>query len=38
MSEIIVQLNEKLIHTELKVPVKNSLEETMNDLLNTKVD
>ena len=38
MSENIVQLNEELIHTELKDLVKNSIEETLNALLDAEAD
>lgn len=38
MSENIVQLNEELIHTELKALVKNSIEETLNGLLDAEAD
>ena len=38
MSKNIVQLNEELIHTELKQLVKNSIEETLNGLLDAEAD
>lgn len=34
MSSNIIQLNEQLIHNELKTIVKNSVEETLNPLLD----
>lgn len=34
MSGNIIQLNEQLIHNELKTIVKNSVEETLNPLLD----
>ena len=38
MSENIVQLNEELIHTELKELVKSSVEETLNALLDSEAE
>ena len=38
MSENIVQLNEDVIHTELKQLVKNSIEETLNSLLDAEAE
>jgi len=38
MSENILQLNEGVIHTELKEFVKNSIEETLNALLDAEAD
>lgn len=38
MSENIVQLNEEVIHTELKELVKNSIEETLNAMLDAEAD
>jgi len=38
MSENILQLNEGVIHTELKELVKNSIEETLNGLLDAEAD
>jgi len=38
MSENIVQLNEEVIHTELKDLVKNTIEETLNSLLDAEAD
>ena len=38
MSGNIIQLNEKFIHNELKTLVKNSVEETLNALLDAEAD
>lgn len=38
MSDNIVQLNAELIHSELRDPVKKSVEETFNALLDAKAD
>ena len=38
MSDQIIQLNQELIHTELKDLVKNSVEETLNALLDAEAD
>ena len=38
MSETILQLNEEVIHTELKELVKNSIEETLNAMLDSEAD
>ena len=38
MSENILQLNEEVIHTELKQLVKNSIEETLNSLLDAEAE
>ena len=38
MSGNIIQLNEKFIHNELKTIVKNSVEETLNALLDAEAD
>ena len=38
MSGNIIQLNEKFIHNELKTLVKNSVEETINSLLDAEAD
>ena len=38
MSGNIIQLNEQFIHNELKTIVKNSVEETLNALLDAKAD
>lgn len=38
MSGNIIQLNEQLIHNELKTIVKNSVEETLNPLLDAEAD
>ena len=38
MSENILQLNEEVIHTELKDLVKHSIEETLNSLLDAEAD
>lgn len=38
MSDQIIQLNQDLIHTELKDLVKNSVEETLNSLLDAEAD
>lgn len=38
MSENIVQLNEQVIHTELKDLVKKSIEETLNAMLDSEAD
>lgn len=38
MSGNIIQLNEQFIHNELKTIVKNSVEETLNALLDAEVD
>jgi len=38
MSDQIIQLNQELIHTELKDLVKNSVEETLNSLLDAEAD
>ena len=38
MSGNIIQLNEQFIHNELKTIVKNSVEETLNALLEAKAD
>lgn len=38
MSDNIIQLNQDLIHTELKDLVKNSVEETLNALLDAEAD
>ena len=38
MSENILQLNEEVIHTELKELVKNSIEETLNAMLDSEAD
>ena len=37
MSKNIVQLNQEVIHTELKELVKTSIEETLNAMLDTDV-
>ena len=36
MSDNIIQLNQELIHTELKDLVRNSVEETLNALLDVR--
>ena len=38
MSDNIIQLNQELIHNELKDLVRNSVEETLNALLDHKAD
>ena len=38
MSETILQLNEEVIHTELKELVKNSIEETLNAMLDSEAN
>ena len=38
MSDNIIKLNQELIHTELKDLVKNSVEETLNAMLNAEAD
>ncbi len=38
MSDNIIQLNADLIHTELKDLVKNSVEETLNAMLDAEAD
>lgn len=38
MSDNIVQLNTELIHSELKDLVKNSIEETLNAMLDAEAD
>ena len=38
MSDNIIQLNQDLIHTELKDLVKNSVEETLNAMLDAEAD
>ena len=38
MSGNIIQLNQDLIHTELKDLVKNSVEETLNAMLDAEAD
>ena len=38
MSDNIIQLNADLIHTELKNLVKNSVEETLNAMLDAEAD
>lgn len=38
MSGNIIQLNEQFIHNELQTIVKNSVEETLNALLDAKAD
>ena len=38
MSENIIQLNQDLIHTELKDLVKTSVEETLNAMLDAEAD
>ncbi|WP_206426695.1 transposase, partial [Clostridium sp. E02] len=38
MSENIIQLNQDLIHTQLKDLVKNSVEETLNALLDAEAE
>ena len=38
MSGKIIQLNEKFNHTELQTIVKNSVEETLNALLDAEAD
>ncbi len=38
MSDNIVQLNTELIHSELKDLVKNSVEETLNAMLDAEAD
>ena len=38
MSGNIIQLNEQFIHNELKTIVKNSVEETLNTLLDAEAD
>ena len=38
MSENIVQLNQEVIHTELKELVKTSIEETLNAMLDAEAD
>ena len=38
MSGNIIQLNEQFIHNELKTIVKNSVEETLNALLDAEAD
>ena len=38
MSDIIINLNQELIHTELKDLVKNSVEETLNAMLDAEAD
>ena len=38
MSDNIIQLNQELIHTELKDLVRNSVEETLNALLDHEAD
>lgn len=38
MSGNIIQLNEQFIHNELKTIVKNSVEETLNALLDVEAD
>ena len=38
MSGNIIQLNEQFIHSELKTIVKNSIEETINALLDAEAD
>ena len=38
MSGNIIQLNDKFIHNELKTLVKNSVEETLNSLLDAEAD
>ena len=38
MSDNIIQLNQELIHTELKDLVKNSVEETLNAMLDAEAD
>ncbi len=38
MSKDIVQLNQEVIHSELKELVKNSIEETLNALLDSEAD
>ena len=38
MSDNIIQINKDLIHAELKDLVKNSVEETLNALLDAKAD
>lgn len=37
MSDNIIQLNQDLIHTELKDLVRNSVEETLNAMLDAEV-
>lgn len=38
MSDYIIQLNQELIHTGLKDLVRNSVEETLNTLLDHEAD
>ena len=38
MSDNIIQLNQDLIHNELKDLVKNSIEETLNAMLDAEAD
>lgn len=38
MSDNIINLNQELIHTELKDLVKNSVEKTLNAMLDVKAD
>ena len=38
MSDNIIKLNQELIHTELKDLVKNSVEETLNAMLDAEAD
>ena len=38
MSDNIIQLNQDLIHNELKDLVKNSIEETLNTMLDAEAD
>ena len=38
MSDSIIQLNQNAIHTELKDLVKNSVEETLNAMLDAEAD
>lgn len=38
MSDNIIQLNQDAIHTELKNLVKNSVEETLNAMLDAEAD
>ena len=38
MSDNIIQVNKDLIHTELKNLVKNSIEETLNAMLDAEAD
>jgi len=38
MSDNIIQLNQDVIHTELKELVKNSVEETLNAMLDAEAE